>query len=77
MTAPSTANPSAFPPSSYPIGTPGQAWGPAEQSQWRARQVRQRSYANDVLAVFEPLGRVITTGPTLTNVNDYRAVLVV
>jgi hydroxypyruvate reductase len=33
--------------------------------------------ANDVLAVFEPLGRVITTGPTRTNVNDYRAVLVV
>lgn len=33
--------------------------------------------ANDVLAVFEPVGRVITTGPTLTNVNDYRAVLVV
>ena len=55
MTAPSTANPSAFPPSSYPIGTPGQAWGPAEQAQWRARQVRQRSYANDVLAVVEGL----------------------
>jgi hydroxypyruvate reductase len=33
--------------------------------------------ANDVLSVFEPVGRVITTGPTLTNVNDYRAVLVV
>ena len=49
MTAPSTASPSAFPPSSYPIGTPGQAWGSAEQAQWRARQVRQRSYANDVL----------------------------
>ena len=55
MTAPSTASPSAFPPSSYPIGTPGQAWGPAEQAQWRARQVRQRSYANDVLAVVEGL----------------------
>ena len=51
MTAPSTANPSAFPPSSYPIGTPGQAWGPAEQAQWRARQVRQRSYADDVLVL--------------------------
>ena len=55
MTAPRTANPSAFPPSSYPIGTPGQAWGPAEQAQWRARQVRQRSYASDVLAVVEGL----------------------
>lgn len=33
----------------YPIGTPGQAWGPAEVAQWRARQRRQRSYAADVL----------------------------
>ena len=33
--------------------------------------------ANDVLAVFEPLGRVVTTGPSRTNVNDYRAILVV
>ncbi len=35
----------------YPIGTPGQPWGPAELTQWRARQTRQRSYADDVLAV--------------------------
>ncbi len=33
----------------YPIGTPGQAWGDTERAQWRARQVRQRSYAADVL----------------------------
>jgi hypothetical protein len=39
----------------YPIGTPGQAWGAAELAQWRARQVRQRSYADDVLARIEPL----------------------
>lgn len=39
----------------YPIGTPGQAWGPADVQQWRARQVRQRSYADDVLAAIEPL----------------------
>ena len=39
----------------YPIGTPGQAWGEAELAQWRARQVRQRSYANDVLAAVERL----------------------
>ncbi len=38
------------PPHFYPIGTPGQPWGPAELAQWRARQVRQRSYADDVLA---------------------------
>lgn len=40
---------------SYPIGTPGQAWGAAERDQWRARQVRQRSYADDVLTAIEGL----------------------
>lgn len=39
----------------YPIGIPGQAWGPAERAQWRARQVRQRSYADDVLTAVERL----------------------
>lgn len=39
----------------YPIGTPGQAWGPAEVAAWRAQLVRQRSYAEDVLTVFERL----------------------
>ena len=39
----------------YPIGTPGQAWGAAERAQWRARQVRQRSYADDVLVCIEQL----------------------
>jgi hypothetical protein len=39
----------------YPLGTPGQAWGPAEVQQWRARQVRQRSYADDVLSAVEQL----------------------
>jgi hypothetical protein len=37
----------------YPIGTPGRPWGPAELAQWRARQVRQRSYSDDVLAGVE------------------------
>lgn len=31
---------------------------------------------NDALAVFEPLGLTLVTGPTRTNVNDYRAILV-
>ncbi len=35
---------------SYPIGTPGQPWGAAEIDAWRARAVRQRSYAQDVLS---------------------------
>ena len=44
----------------YPIGTPGTPWGPAEVSQWRARQVRQRSYADDVLSDVEALSRQFT-----------------
>jgi hypothetical protein len=40
----------------YPIGIPGQAWGSAERALWRARQVRQRSYADDVLTAVERLG---------------------
>ena len=43
------------PTSTYPIGTPGQPWGAAEREQWRARQVRQRSYADDVLTAIEAL----------------------
>jgi hypothetical protein len=39
----------------YPIGTPGRAWGPAEVAAWRARQVRQRSHADDVLAAIDRL----------------------
>ncbi len=39
----------------YPIGTPGQPWGPAEIAQWRSRQVRRRSYADEVLTVVERL----------------------
>ncbi|TAH12587.1 MAG: DUF2817 domain-containing protein [Curvibacter sp.] len=40
----------------YPIGTPGQAWASAERALWRARQMRQRSYAEDVLTAVERLG---------------------
>ena len=39
----------------YPIGTPGQAWGEPEKAEWRARQVRRRSYADDVLAAIDRL----------------------
>ncbi|EER61009.1 conserved hypothetical protein [Acidovorax delafieldii 2AN] len=39
----------------YSIGTPGQPWGAAERDVWRARQVRQRSYADDVLTAIEAL----------------------
>ena len=39
----------------YPIGIAGRAWGAAELSLWRARQMRQRSYADDVLTHIEQL----------------------
>jgi hypothetical protein len=35
----------------YPIGIAGQPWGAAEKAAWRARQARQRSYVDDVVAV--------------------------
>jgi len=35
---------------SYPIGTPGVPWGPAEKAAWLARQSRKRSYQDDVLS---------------------------
>jgi len=40
---------------SYPIGMPGQPWGDAERDQWRARQLRQRSHADDVLRAIDAL----------------------
>ena len=39
----------------YPIGTPGQPWGPAEVSEWRSRQIRRRSYEADVSTEVERL----------------------
>lgn len=39
----------------YPIGTPGQPWGDAERAAWRARQVRQRSHADDVVTRIDAL----------------------
>ena len=39
----------------YPVGTPGQPWGDAERAAWRARQVVQRRYADDVVAALNAL----------------------
>ncbi len=39
----------------YPIGTRRQPWGPVELALWRNRQVRQRSYADDVLNAVDRL----------------------
>jgi hypothetical protein len=40
---------------SYPIGTPGVPWGPAEKAAWLARQSRKRSYEADVLSATQRL----------------------
>lgn len=37
----------------YPVGTAGQPWGAADKAAWRARQVKQRSYADDVVAAID------------------------
>ncbi|MFC4763914.1 M14 family metallopeptidase [Dyella koreensis] len=39
----------------YPIGTPGTPWGPAEVAAWLARQTRRRSYEADVLSAVDAL----------------------
>jgi hypothetical protein len=39
----------------YPIGTPGKPWGGAETTEWRSRQRKQRSHADDVLSAIERL----------------------
>lgn len=39
----------------YPIGTPGTPWGDAERAEWRSRQAKQRSYAEDVVRRVEAL----------------------
>ena len=39
----------------YPVGTPGVAWGAAEKAEWRARQHKLRSYAGEVVAKIDAL----------------------
>ena len=39
----------------YPIGTPGTPWGPAEKAVWLARQVKHRSYADEVQSKIDAL----------------------
>ena len=39
----------------YPIGIPGQAWGPAEKAEWRARQNKLRSHVDEVIAKIDAL----------------------
>ena len=39
----------------YPIGTPGIAWGATEKAEWRTRQRKQRSYADDAVSKIDAL----------------------
>ncbi|TBR39391.1 MULTISPECIES: M14 family metallopeptidase [Dyella] len=39
----------------YPVGIPGQPWGPEERAAWLARQIKHRSYADDVLSAIDKL----------------------
>lgn len=39
----------------YPVGKAGEPWGPTEIEQWRRRQTRHRSYAEDVVSRIEAL----------------------
>lgn len=39
----------------YPVGTPGVPWTASDVAEWRARQVRHRSYERDVLDAIAPL----------------------
>ena len=41
----------------FPIGTPGIPWGPAEKAAWLARQEIRRSYADEVLQAQTRLAR--------------------
>ena len=40
------------------------------------RAQRQHLDRHDAFGFFEPLGDLVVTGPTHTNVNDFRAVLI-
>lgn len=39
----------------YPVGTPGQPWGPVERDQWRALQHVQRRHGEDILPRIDAL----------------------
>jgi glycerate 2-kinase len=47
-----------------------------ERARAAGMDVRERLAGNDAYTVFEALGDLVVTGPTLTNVNDFRAVLI-
>jgi hydroxypyruvate reductase len=50
--------------------------GPDTLSAIPPAQARQALDNNDAHRLFETLGAQVVTGPTLTNVNDFRAILI-
>jgi len=44
-----------MPEQTYPIGVPGQPWGAAEKTEWRASQHKLRSHADEVVAKIDAL----------------------
>jgi hydroxypyruvate reductase len=56
----------------------GAVWRPDTLARAAARGLDPRAYldANDAHSFFAALGDQVVTGPTRTNVNDFRAVLV-
>lgn len=48
-----------------------------QRAQAQGLQLAQHLDRHDAFGFFEPLGDLVTTGPTHTNVNDFRAMLVV
>jgi hypothetical protein len=41
-----------------PLVTPNQLWAAAEAAHWRAKQVCQRSHANELLSAIDALGEL-------------------
>lgn len=58
-------------------GHAGALYTPAVREAWLSRAMDPEAYAaeNDSAGFFEALGALIATGPTRTNVNDFRALL--
>jgi hydroxypyruvate reductase len=47
-----------------------------ERARAAGLDARERLASNDAYTVFKALGDLVVTGPTLTNVNDFRAILI-
>ncbi|MCP5071670.1 MAG: glycerate kinase, partial [Rhodobacteraceae bacterium] len=55
----------------------GAIWHPEMRQRTTLREARQRLADHDAWGFFDSVGGIVDTGPTHTNVNDFRAVLVI